>query len=157
MKHKNNIIGKKVYITAFILFLVLFVQGCTSKHIKALRETSIAMCDNLIINAVDNCTLDQTRDYYKNACRNIYSAWEYPYVAARDGLDGEAHINFIIERDGNVKIINILNSSGYKVLDDGIIRAVKKASPFGALPACVDNTIVFQGKFKYVHLGLKKQ
>ena len=40
-----------------------------------------------------------------------------------------------LHRDGRIKSIDVIQSSGHKVLDDAAIRIVHLAEPFPALPA----------------------
>ncbi|MFK0571490.1 energy transducer TonB, partial [Endozoicomonas sp.] len=54
----------------------------------------------------------------------------YPEKARRDQLYGELRLMVAIKRDGTLSSVEIMASSGYKVLDDAAIRIVKLASPF---------------------------
>lgn len=50
------------------------------------------------------------------------------------GLEGRAVIAFILDAQGNVVESSLLESSGYKVLDNVILQNVKLASPFPPVP-----------------------
>lgn len=54
----------------------------------------------------------------------------YPQRARQERLYGELRLMVAINRDGTLSNVEILNSSGYKVLDDAAVRIVKMASPF---------------------------
>lgn len=54
----------------------------------------------------------------------------YPQRARRERLYGELRLMVAINRDGTLNNVEILNSSGYPVLDDAAVRIVKMASPF---------------------------
>ncbi|MAA64800.1 MAG: energy transducer TonB [Alteromonadaceae bacterium] len=58
----------------------------------------------------------------------------YPPEARRSGLYGSLRMVVVIERDGSVKDVEILNSSGSKVLDDAAIRIVRLSAPFAPFP-----------------------
>jgi protein TonB len=58
--------------------------------------------------------------------RNI----SYPRIAKRMGLEGKVIISFIICSSGDVKEVEVVESSGSPILDKNAVEAVKKTSPF---------------------------
>jgi protein TonB len=58
----------------------------------------------------------------------------YPSEARRSNLYGNARILVSIRKDGTVKELSILESSGSTVLDDAAIRIVRMAAPFAPFP-----------------------
>ncbi len=58
----------------------------------------------------------------------------YPDEARRQQLHGQLVLTVGIDRKGKVKSIDVIQSSGHKVLDDAAIRIVRLAEPFPALP-----------------------
>lgn len=58
----------------------------------------------------------------------------YPPEARRAGIYGSLRMVVVIERDGSVKDVQILNSSGNSVLDDAAIRIVRLSAPFAPFP-----------------------
>lgn len=60
--------------------------------------------------------------------------WEYPSLAARNGWQGNLKINFKINSDGSVSDISLERSSGYPMLDDAAMTAVRLAAPFPPFP-----------------------
>jgi protein TonB len=58
----------------------------------------------------------------------------YPEEARRDQLYGSLRLMVSITPDGALKEVRILDSSGYKVLDDAAIRIVRQAAPFAPFP-----------------------
>jgi len=58
----------------------------------------------------------------------------YPSEAERAKLSGRARILVSLRKDGTVKELAILESSGSSVLDDAAIRIVRMASPFAPFP-----------------------
>jgi protein TonB len=54
----------------------------------------------------------------------------FPDEARRKKLSGSLIMSVTINEDGNIKSINIRQSSGHKVLDDGAVRIVRLAAPF---------------------------
>ena len=55
---------------------------------------------------------------------------EYPPGAISKGLQGQLHLKFVVRNDGQVKIVELLRSSGYKVLDKEAWDAVCQRRPF---------------------------
>ena len=59
----------------------------------------------------------------------------YPDEARRQGLYGELVLTVGLNRDGSIKSMDVIKSSGRKVLDEAAQRIVRLAAPFPALPA----------------------
>jgi protein TonB len=58
----------------------------------------------------------------------------YPDEAARQKLSGNLILTVSVLANGTIEQINILRSSGHKILDDAAIRIVRLASPFSPFP-----------------------
>jgi len=58
----------------------------------------------------------------------------YPDDARRQQLHGQLVLTVGLTRDGHVKSMDVIQSSGHKALDDAAIRIVHLAEPFPALP-----------------------
>lgn len=58
----------------------------------------------------------------------------YPDEARRQQLHGQLVLTVGLDRNGKVKSVDVIQSSGHKVLDDAAIRIVRLAEPFPALP-----------------------
>ncbi|BBB24850.1 energy transducer TonB [Amphritea japonica] len=74
--------------------------------------------------------------YLANWRRKIESVGNlnYPKEARQNELYGSLRMMVILLPDGSVKNIQILHSSGNKVLDDAAVRIVQLASPFQKFP-----------------------
>src|SRR5262249_3187572 len=75
--------------------------------------------------------------YYLQAWRRKVETvgnMNYPEEARRDQLYGSLRLMVAIAPDGALKDVRILDSSGYKVLDDAAIRIVRQAAPFAPFP-----------------------
>ena len=64
----------------------------------------------------------------------VESTLRYPELAARSGMQGVLYIRFDIMKDGSLGNLELLKSSGYKILDDEALRAIRASAPFQALP-----------------------
>lgn len=58
----------------------------------------------------------------------------YPTEARRAGIYGTLRMLVVLKKDGSVKNVSILESSGSTVLDDAAIRIIRLASPFAPFP-----------------------
>ncbi len=70
----------------------------------------------------------------------------YPDAAKRQQIEGELVMDVTIRSDGSVSDVNILRSSGHKVLDDGAERIVHIAAPFDPF------TEVMKKEFDTLHI-----
>lgn len=82
-----------------------------------------------------------TREYeYANYMRAWVARVErignlnYPEEARRRNVHGQLVMTVAVRRDGTVERIDIIQPSGYPVLDDAAIRTVRLAEPFPPLP-----------------------
>ena len=60
--------------------------------------------------------------------RLIREHLEYPYLARRMGWEGEVLLGFRLSLSGEVEDLKVLKSSGFEVLDQSALKAVKRAS-----------------------------
>ncbi len=65
----------------------------------------------------------------------------YPDEARRRKLQGSLVLTVAISRDGSVESIDVIQPSGYPVLDDAAIRIVKIGAPYAPLPANIRNSV----------------
>jgi len=70
---------------------------------------------------------------------NIYGVWNYPESARRQNQQGSCLIRITVDRDGNVTDVILMESSGYRVLDDEAMRAVRQGATYGPLPRVYPN------------------
>jgi periplasmic protein TonB len=89
--------------------------------------------------------------YFAHIKRRIEGVWTYPPGAIASGLQGQLHLKFVLRGDGQVKTVELLRSSGYKVLDKEAWDAVVNAGPFGPFPPTIpDNELHITARFTYV-------
>lgn len=74
------------------------------------------------------------RGYMRMLKERIESIWKYPEKAAMLGISGELYIRFSIKRDGSIKDVKLMRTSGYKDLDEAAIKALKDGEPYWPLP-----------------------
>ncbi|MCX6118606.1 MAG: energy transducer TonB [Proteobacteria bacterium] len=81
-----------------------------------------------------NTTSFRYISYFTGMRKAIEMVWIYPKEAVERGLQGQVQLELVIEKDGKVSRVRVVNSSGYAVLDDNMIKTIKLASPFAPLP-----------------------
>jgi protein TonB len=64
----------------------------------------------------------------------VESVLKYPELAAISGYQGTIFIKFDILQDGSLGSVEVLKSSGFKILDDEAVRSIRSAAPFQPLP-----------------------
>ncbi|PIP43694.1 MAG: hypothetical protein COX17_05600, partial [Deltaproteobacteria bacterium CG23_combo_of_CG06-09_8_20_14_all_60_8] len=61
---------------------------------------------------------------------SILGNLRYPVLARRKGWSGQVEVAFLIAPDGNVSELRIKASSGFAVLDDQAVAAIRRSAPF---------------------------
>lgn len=88
--------------------------------------------------------------YFAHIKRRIERVWTYPQDAIANGVQGQLHLKFVLRRDGQVKTVELLRSSGYKVLDKEAWDAVVNAGPFESFPPTIpDDELHITARFTY--------
>ncbi len=64
----------------------------------------------------------------------VESVLKYPELAAQSGVQGTLYIKFDIMKDGSLGGLELLKTSGYRILDDEALRAIRASAPFQPLP-----------------------
>jgi protein TonB len=87
----------------------------------------------------DNPVTFDTREYrfagYMTKLKEkIESIWVYPPEAAQRGIYGDLKIQFTINKDGSLGEVRLIRTSGYKMLDDAAIKALRDGQPYWPLP-----------------------
>lgn len=72
--------------------------------------------------------------YLSKIKKKIEPRWHYPERAQEIGLQGKLSLYFSIGHDGHLDKLELLNSSGHVLLDDGALKAVRGAAPYHPLP-----------------------
>jgi len=89
--------------------------------------------------------------YFSKLRRAIQLVWNYPLAASRRGIQGTVELEFIILPDGRSTRVQLRRSSGFAVLDNEIIKAIQKASPFSPLPKDFPKkTLPIKASFRYL-------
>jgi len=96
-----------------------------------------------------------TRDYryfgYMQRLREkIEATWRYPGEAGVRRISGEVYIRFVIAKNGRLVSVEIVESSGYRALDDAAVAALREAAPYWPLPSeWKKDDLTITGRFIY--------
>jgi protein TonB len=87
--------------------------------------------------------------YFAAIKERIQTIWKYPLEAVRLEQTGSGMARFKIARDGSVREVEIIQSTGASVLDHYLLNAILLAAPFPSIPcpiseASVPLTITFR-------------
>ena len=64
----------------------------------------------------------------------VYGVWRYPPDAARLGIEGVTPVKITFNKKGEVENVELLESSGSKILDNEVFRTLRMIGPIGAFP-----------------------
>ena len=80
--------------------------------------------------------------------------WVYPPEAIQRRIYGDVFIDFTIMKNGKLEKAELIRTSGYKMLDDAALRALKDCEPYWPLPdEWGRDTFTVQGHFIYAPTG----
>lgn len=92
--------------------------------------------------------------YLQRLKEKIERVWQYPPQAAERGIYGDLYIKFSIDKKGKLISIELIRTSGYRMLDDAAIKALKDAQPFWPLPEdWQKESLTITGHFIYTLRG----
>ena len=74
------------------------------------------------------------KEYLVMVRKRIKNHKKYPMIARKQHMQGCTRLRFLLRPDGGVEWVKVIRSSGYKVLDEAAVAAVRRASPFPAPP-----------------------
>lgn len=74
-------------------------------------------------------TACEEREYAGIVRKNISLILPYPREARENGWQGTTRVNMTIDKTGAVYNVRIVDSSGYKLLDDAVLWAIENSAP----------------------------
>jgi protein TonB len=81
-----------------------------------------------------NFTGDALRNFARVVRKKIESSKKYPVAAHSVGIEGRTGVKIIILRDGRLKKVEVVKSSGRRILDRAAVQSVHDAAPFPPIP-----------------------
>jgi protein TonB len=97
-------------------------------------EKDVAEGDTKFLNTDDI----QFGSFLRRFENSVYGVWRYPEEASRSGIQGITPVRITFNRQGEVVHVQLLESSGAKVLDDEVFRTLKMIGPVGGFPRGYD-------------------
>jgi len=95
-------------------------------------------------------------EYFQELKRRIEAHWVYPQEAVRRHQSGQGVVEFVLRKDGSLRLVEVMRSSGVGVLDRYIENAIRFAAPFPPIPAAVaGDALPISINFTYVLGGLR--
>jgi TonB family protein len=89
--------------------------------------------------------------YFAHIKDRIERVWSYPSAAVAQRLQGQSFLLFILQRSGQVKSVELLRSSGAKVLDKEAWDAIMTAGPFEPFPPHIpQDELHIRARFSYI-------
>lgn len=64
----------------------------------------------------------------------VYGVWRYPQEAALQGIEGVTPVKITFNRNGEIVKVQLLESSGSRILDDEVFRTLRLIGPMGNFP-----------------------
>jgi protein TonB len=73
-------------------------------------------------------------EYFVELKKRIEANWVYPQEAAHKGQSGHGLVGFVLRKDGSLREVEIVQSSGVTILDRYLVNAIRLAAPFPPVP-----------------------
>ena len=104
-------------------------------ELRRLRQLYSKLPDVLRMTAASAKSADEARymHYFENRIEQIGNV-NYPQQALTEKIFGRVQLLVVLLADGSIQRIEVLRSSGTRVLDQAAVRSVQLASPFAAFP-----------------------
>ena len=93
-------------------------------------ESDIAEGDTKFLNTDDI----QFGSFLRRFENSVYGVWTYPQEAARNGVEGITPVKITFNRQGEIVHVQLLESSGSRILDNEVFRTLKQLGPVGGFP-----------------------
>jgi len=94
--------------------------------------------------------------YFAHLKEKIELAWVYPQESQMRGEQGILTLSFTILKDGRLQDVRLIQSSGYYLLDQAAMKAVKDAADFKPMPAqWPEDHLTILARFSYQLVGVK--
>jgi protein TonB len=81
---------------------------------------------------------DFLQRYTRTVRMKIESQKRYPLTARRAMIEGRVGIKMTILRDGQLENVEIIESSGYEILDKSALESIQSSAPFPPLPKDIE-------------------
>jgi TonB family protein len=69
--------------------------------------------------------------------KRLTACWGYPREAKENKMEGKAYAIFSLSKDGHLTGVEITGTSGYEILDQEGLDAIRRAAPFPPFPESI--------------------
>jgi TonB family protein len=69
--------------------------------------------------------------------KRLAACWGYPREAKEKSMEGKSHAIFSLSKDGHLIGVEVTGTSGYEILDQEGLDAIKRAAPFPPFPGSI--------------------
>lgn len=97
-------------------------------------ENDVAEGDTRFLNSDDI----QFGSFLRRFETAVYGVWRYPQEAALKGIEGITPVRITFNRRGEIVKVELLESSGARILDDEVMRTLRAIGPVGSFPRGYD-------------------
>jgi len=97
-------------------------------------ESDVAEGDTRFLNS-DDIQFGSFLRHFETA---VYGVWRYPQEAAIKGIEGITPVRITFNRHGEIIKLELLESSGARILDDEVMRTLNAIGPVGSFPRGYD-------------------
>jgi TonB family protein len=95
-------------------------------------------------NSLNKEELDGIWRQYTNSIQvKIGKAKKYPRLAKKRKQQGKTLLSFKLNRDGKVLDLKIESSSGYEILDQAALKAIKEGEPYPNIPETLNKKYAY--------------
>lgn len=97
-----------------------------------------------------NTEQDLLNSFMRRFRTNVYLVWNYPARALEQNQQGTCLLRITVNRHGDVEDVQLLETTGYPLLDREAIDSVRKGATYGPLPrAYPHDTLKIMAFFQY--------
>ncbi len=89
--------------------------------------------------------------YMQRLREKIEGVWVYPPEAAAKGIYGDLYVKFTIKKNGSLGAVELIRTSGYKMLDEAALKALKDAAPYWPLDNVGEESLTIPAHFIYLN------
>lgn len=100
-------------------------------------STELKLPSSFDISEKIDIDVNAIKKYREAIKRKIEEEKKYPSLAEKNGYEGKVTIRFELEVSGQVDKVEVLKSSGHKMLDKEAVRAVTNAVPYPSMPKSI--------------------
>lgn len=97
-------------------------------------ENDVAEGDTRFLNSDDI----QFGSFLRRFETAVYGVWRYPQEAALKGIEGITPVRITFNRRGEITKVELLETSGARILDDEVMRTLRAIGPVGSFPRGYD-------------------